>query len=160
MASTDGLRVGDAEREAVAAELREHYAQGRLTIDDFNHRLDAAFAARTRGDLDALTRDLPSTRPAGTPLPATSWRQHGHGSHGPHFGPPGAGFGYGERSRARIGRISALLGAMASILIVFVAMAGLSFPWPGKIGILFAIFALVRGLLRRVFGGARRRFMR
>ena len=41
MASSDDLRVGDAEREAVAAELREHYAQGRLTIDDFQRRLDA-----------------------------------------------------------------------------------------------------------------------
>jgi hypothetical protein len=157
MATTDGLRVGDAEREAVAAELREHYAQGRLTIDDFNQRLDAAFAARTRGDLDALTRDLPSTRPAGTPLPASgNWHQHGRGGHGPHFGPTGAAFGYGERSRAGAGRITALLAAMASILIVFDFMAGLSFPWPGKLGLLFAIFALIRGMLRRVFGGARR----
>jgi hypothetical protein len=158
MASSDGLRVGDAEREAVAAELREHYAQGRLTIEDFNRRLDAAFAARTRGDLDALIQDLPHARPAGAPLPASSagnWRHH---SHGPGFGP--GGFGHGERRRARLGRISTLLAAMASLLIVFDFMAGLHFPGFGKFGLLFAIFAVIRGLLRRVLGGARRRFTR
>lgn len=155
MATTDGLRVGDAEREAVAAELREHYAQGRLTIEDFNQRLDAAFAARTRGDLDKLTRDLPHARPVSTPLPATSlgsWRQHGHGRG---FG-PGSGFGYGERRHAPFSRITALLAAMASLLIVFYFMAGLHFFLPGKLGIVLAIFAVIRGLLRRVFGGARR----
>jgi hypothetical protein len=85
MAATDGLRVGDAEREAVAAELREHYAQGRLSMEDFQQRLDAALAARTRGDLDRLISDLPSVRPPGTPLPAPSsgnWRHHGRGGAG------------------------------------------------------------------------------
>jgi hypothetical protein len=160
MAPGDNLRVGDAEREAVAAELREHYAQGRLSIEDFQQRLDAAYAAKTRGDLDKLISDLPHARPAGAPLPAPppgSWGNHGHGAH---FHPPGAGFGYGERRRARFSGLITLLAAVASLFIVFAAMAGLSFPWPGRLGILVAIFALLRGLLRRIFGGARRRFMR
>jgi hypothetical protein len=144
MASTDDLRVGDSEREAVAAELREHYAQGRLTIEDFQRRLDAALSARTRGDLDRLIRDLPHTMPAGTPLPASgagSSRHHGRGS----------GYGYGGRRRAAFGRISTLLAALASLLIVFDFMAGLHFPLPGKLGIVLAIFAVIRGLLRRIF---------
>jgi len=154
--ATDDLRVGDAEREAVAAELREHYAQGRLTMDDFSRRLDAALAARTRGDLDALIRDLPHVKPSDTPLPASgSGRKHGHG-----HGPGGTGFGYGRRNRARFARISSLLAVIISLLIVFDFMAGLRFPLPGKLGLLFAIFALIRGLLRRIFGGGRRRFMR
>jgi hypothetical protein len=150
MASTDGLRVGDAEREAVAAELREHYAQGRLTIEDFQRRLDAALSARTRGELDSLVKDLPHAMPSGTPLPAStagSWRHHGRGS----------GSGFGGRRRAAFGRISTLLAALASFLIVFDVMASFRFPLPGRLGILLAIFAVIRGLLRRVFG-LRRRF--
>jgi hypothetical protein len=152
MAATDGLRVGDSEREAVAAELREHYAQGRLTMEDFQRRLDAALTARTRGDLDKLISDLPHAMPAGTPLPAPAHggsHQHGHGS--------GNGHG-GRRSRAAFGRFSALLAAFASLLIVFDFMAGLRFPLPGKLGILIAIFTVIRGLLRRVFGMRRRFF--
>jgi hypothetical protein len=66
----DNLRVGDAERDAVASALREHFAQGRLTLDELQERLDAAFTARTRADLAPLTADLPATRPA-SPGPAT-----------------------------------------------------------------------------------------
>lgn len=151
MASADDLRVGDSEREAVAAELREHYAQGRLTIEDFQRRLDAALSARTRGDLDRLIRDLPHTMPSGTPLPAStaaSWRHHGRGS----------GYGNGGRRRAVFGRISTLLAVLASCLIVFDFMASFRFPLPGRLGILLAIFAVIRGLLRKIFGGGRRLF--
>ncbi|HXW46349.1 MAG TPA: DUF1707 domain-containing protein [Streptosporangiaceae bacterium] len=152
MATGDNLRVGDAERESVAAELREHYAQGRLTLEDFERRFDAAMAAKTRGDLDQLVRDLPHTKPPGTPLPAPAsgnWRQHGRGH--------GSGYG-GPRRRAMLGRISALLAAVASVLIVFDVMAGLRFPLPGKLGLLVAIFVFIRGLLRWMFRFGRRRF--
>jgi hypothetical protein len=57
------LRASDAERDAVATRLREAHAEGRLSVEEFSERLDAALAARTRGDLEALTRDLPA--PAG-----------------------------------------------------------------------------------------------
>src|SRR5215469_15099681 len=59
MATGPNIRVGDAEREAMAAQLREHYADGRLTLDELNERLDQAFAARTRAELDVVMRDLP-----------------------------------------------------------------------------------------------------
>jgi hypothetical protein len=152
MAETDGLRVGDSEREAVAAELREHYAQGRLTIEDFQRRLDAALKARTRGDLSKLISDLPNAKPAGAPLPAPpgSWRQHDRRS-GPEFGSGDRG-----RRRAAVSGVSALLASIAGLLIVFDFMAGLRFPLPGKLGILIAIFTVIRALLRRVFRGGRR----
>ena len=72
MAAGNEMRVGDAEREAAAAELREHYASGRLTLDELNERIDKAFAAKTRGDLNVLMTDLPSRRPeaAGASGPA------------------------------------------------------------------------------------------
>jgi hypothetical protein len=53
------MRVSDAEREAAAAELREHFTSGRLDQEELDQRLTAAFAARTRGDLDALFTDVP-----------------------------------------------------------------------------------------------------
>ena len=62
------LRASDAERDVVATRLREAHAEGRLTVEEFSERLDAALAARTRGDLDALTRDLP-------PAPAPARRR-------------------------------------------------------------------------------------
>lgn len=39
--------------------LRQHTISGRLTLEEFAHRLDLAFEARTRPELEALTRDLP-----------------------------------------------------------------------------------------------------
>ena len=148
MAGTGDFRVGDAEREAVAAELREHYAQGRLSLDDFQRRLDASLVAKTRNDLDQLISDLPHTMPAGRPLPAAGsgpWHQHGRGS--------GSG---GHRRRAAFGRVTSMLAALASLVIVLDFMAGLRFPLPGRLGLLVAIFAVVRGLLRRIFGLRRR----
>jgi hypothetical protein len=45
MATGFNVRVGDADREAIAAQLREHYADGRLTLEELNERLDQVFAA-------------------------------------------------------------------------------------------------------------------
>jgi hypothetical protein len=53
------LRIGDAERDAAAADLGEHYAAGRLTVDELNERLDAVFAAKTFGELAHVLLDLP-----------------------------------------------------------------------------------------------------
>jgi len=61
------IRIGDAERDEVASQLREHYAAGRLTAEEFDERLEACLAARTGGDLHRLTVDLP--RLGRTPAP-------------------------------------------------------------------------------------------
>jgi len=53
------IRVGDADREATAAALSEHFAQGRLTLDELNARLEVALAATTHGALSEATADLP-----------------------------------------------------------------------------------------------------
>jgi hypothetical protein len=55
-----GMRAGDADREAAAAALGEHFAQGRLTLDDLSARLEAALAATTYGELAQATQDLPA----------------------------------------------------------------------------------------------------
>ena len=59
MSDPSSLRVADADREAATDELREHMLAGRLTQDEFEERLAAAYAASTRADLDALRVDLP-----------------------------------------------------------------------------------------------------
>ena len=53
------LRIGDAERDAAAADLGEHYAAGRLSLDELHERLDAVLAARTFGQLTRIMADLP-----------------------------------------------------------------------------------------------------
>lgn len=63
-------RAGDADRDRVAAVLREAHAEGRLDADELAERLGAAYAARTFGELAVLTRDLPD--PAPGPRPAAS----------------------------------------------------------------------------------------
>jgi hypothetical protein len=62
------LRVSDAEREATVVRLREAGGEGRLTLEELAERVEAADAARTRGDLDALTADLPAGLGSGMPL--------------------------------------------------------------------------------------------
>jgi DNA-binding transcriptional ArsR family regulator len=54
-----GARAGDADRDAAAAALGEHFAQGRLTLDELNARLEATLTATTYGDLSRATQDLP-----------------------------------------------------------------------------------------------------
>jgi DNA-binding MarR family transcriptional regulator len=53
------VRVCDADRDAAAAALGEHFAQGRLTLDELNARLDTTLTAITHGELSQATRDLP-----------------------------------------------------------------------------------------------------
>ena len=55
----DSLRVSDAERDAAVQTLGDHAAVGRLTLDELEDRAGKALAAKTRGDLAALTSDLP-----------------------------------------------------------------------------------------------------
>jgi hypothetical protein len=74
MAATPDMRASDGDRDRVAAVLREHTAQGRLTMEEFNERLEHVYQGRTHGDLQRLTADLPDidlhTLPAAAPPPA------------------------------------------------------------------------------------------
>jgi DNA-binding MarR family transcriptional regulator len=53
------VRVGDADRDAAAAALGEHFAHGRLTLDELDARLDTALTATTHAELCQAARDLP-----------------------------------------------------------------------------------------------------
>jgi uncharacterized protein DUF1707 len=60
------LRCSDAERDRVAAFLRDHAAEGRLTPDELDERVGAAYAAKTVRELQDLIADLPRP-PLGPP---------------------------------------------------------------------------------------------
>jgi hypothetical protein len=109
------LRVGDAERDAAAADLGEHYAAGRLNLDELNERLESVFAARTYGQIARVMADLPGPGRLGKfaePLtPPPGWAAGV---------PPTAGYRpHGQRAHRadRAGRVAALSLLLAAMLI-------------------------------------------
>ena len=60
VATPGHLRVSDAERHAVVDLLRQHVGDGRLTLVEFEGRVEEAMAARTGDELRSVLRDLPS----------------------------------------------------------------------------------------------------
>jgi Domain of unknown function (DUF1707) len=171
------MRVSDAERDAAAAELREHFASGRLNQQELETRLSGIFAARTRGDLNAFFTDLPSAGHA----------QAGAG--GPAFGGPfgpgpfaarAAGWGpwaptgtadgrreWQERNDAwraglgrRLGRVAFTAFLVWALFILGIlgvfGVFGIGSGRPIGIVLILAAFALVRRLLLIIFGRGRR----
>jgi hypothetical protein len=113
----DRIRVSDADRERVTARLREHYADGRLTSEEFEERLTVVLNATTFGDLRRVMADLPD----GAPVPPQV-----------RSGPPGAWRG-GPIVIRRGPRLLPLLG------IVLIAALVL----PGAGWLFFAVFKVV-----------------
>ncbi len=81
--SPDRMRAADRDREQIAEQLRAAHAEGRLDLTEYDQRVQQAWAARTYGELDALTVDLPQARPLRSPVAGReappSARQHRHG---------------------------------------------------------------------------------
>ncbi len=69
------MRVSDDDRERIADELREHMVAGRLSQEELEERLDLAYKARTRADLDGLRADLPMS-PAAVRQSLAECRRH------------------------------------------------------------------------------------
>ena len=152
MATGYNVRVGDADREAVAAQLREHYADGRLTLEELNERLDQAFAARTKADLNMVMRDLPQAAQLGPGLPyggmpgqAWAGQDYGRGWQG----------GPGRQRACGRGAFAPLLGmvwlfVILGSLLLFGGFGG------GRPGVIF-LFLAALALVRRLIGLGRRR---
>lgn len=62
----DSLRISAAERDAAVAAIGEHLAAGRLELDEYERRVNAATQARTYADLRPLFVDLPQPHPPPT----------------------------------------------------------------------------------------------
>ncbi len=60
MSETPALRASDADRERTIVLLRDHAAEGRLTLEEFTDRMSAAYRARMQDELVELARDLPA----------------------------------------------------------------------------------------------------
>ena len=58
--------ASDADRDTAAGLLSAAWAEGRLTADEHDQRLGAAYTARTWQQLDQLTADLPAPPAAAT----------------------------------------------------------------------------------------------
>ena len=74
----ESLRVSDAERDVTLRTLGDHAAVGRLTLDELEERSGRALVAKTRGELAALTTDLPAggAQPSGSAVSADlSWKR-------------------------------------------------------------------------------------
>jgi DUF1707 SHOCT-like domain len=160
MATGFNVRVGDADRDAVAAQLREHYADGRLTLEELNERLDQAFAAKTKADLNTVMRDLPQVpRPtAGMPSGGTAWQ--GPAWPGPMATKPGQDYGNGgwggnQRPRGIGNAFAPLMG-----LIWFFVILGGVFLFGlggGDKPLAIVLFLAALALVKRLFGLGRRR---
>ena len=70
MGSDPRIRASDADRDRAAEALREHHATGRLSVEEFQDRLDRVYAAKTLGELDELMADLPAIDLYQLPIPA------------------------------------------------------------------------------------------
>ena len=181
MASGYDMRVGDAERDAAANELREHFASGRLTQDELNERLDQTFAAKTRGDLSGLFTDLPSSTAwqdasaggtrgmAGAPFgadgllgrPGEQWMGAGYGGRaasgaddpfGDGAGGAGRPGGYGRRTLGMVVVPLVLLSALLTLGIFSIFGGG---PRPFGFVLILAAFAVLRRLIFIIFGRRR-----
>lgn len=69
MASDHMIRASDQDREVVVTTLRDAYTAGRLTMEEFDERMTAAYASKTWGDLRKLTDDLPVQPVLGSDVP-------------------------------------------------------------------------------------------
>jgi len=142
MAMASGLRIGDADREAAAAALREHFAQGRLTLDEFQHRLGAVFAAKTDRDLANVTADLPHTA-APPPMQGVPGRANA-GSHDEHH--------HERRGHPAVAALTGLIVIILALIVVAFVLPVALFGMAVSRSLLF-LLALVlfgrRGLLRR-----------
>lgn len=88
----DRQRAADTDRERVAEQLQAAHAEGRLDLAEYDDRVRQAWAARTYGELDLLTADLPvrAELPQRRPQPAPPashehgrpQRRHGHAAVG------------------------------------------------------------------------------
>jgi hypothetical protein len=119
------LRAADRDRDEVGAVLREQYAQGRLTLEEFEERSTTAMSARTMGELRALTADLPATPP---PAQA-AW----------------------SPSRMRL-ITAAGVGAAAAVLTIALVAGHVMLAWPSWV-VLLVVLKLTHG--RRRLAGQR-----
>jgi uncharacterized protein DUF1707 len=146
MAAKREIRASDQDREQLVAVLRAHYAEGRLSMAEFQERMDAAYTSKTWGELLDLTSDLPAevqfgADPAPPPLAERAA-----------VSPPVRPAGSLLRWLWPVAPILLTLFVVASIAWASLGSSGAHhhympfIPWPLLI---FSLFVLRRGIYRR-----------
>jgi Domain of unknown function (DUF1707) len=158
MATGYNVRIGDADREAIAAQLREHYADGRITLDELNERLDQTFAAKTRADLNVVMRDLPHVARPFTDAPAAGFGNAAwQGKAWPEpTGRPDSDYGTGSGRRCGRAAFAPLLVLMwVALVFGVVTLFGIG---GGDRPLAIVLLLAALAFLKRLFGfGGRRR---
>ena len=113
-ADDSGLRASQQERDRMVALLNRHAGEGRLDLDELEQRVEAALGARTRGELAALSADLPDLERA-----------------------------HRRRRRVRVVALGSFAGALLPLLagIAILALAPPAFEWVGWTAIGWWFFA-------------------
>ena len=129
MAAEDVIRASDLDRERAVEALRDQYAEGRLTLEEFDERTSAAYAAKTWTDLRELTSDLPVSPSFGAASAAVA---PGSGAAAPEQ--------WGQRwpGRPQGWRLVPLL----PILFIWIVVAGAG-AWSHTRGHFFPFFAVI-----------------
>ena len=149
--------VTEAGREEAAAQLREHYAAGRISLDEFQDRLDTVYRAQDARELGMATDGLPHQ---GVVIPAGSpWGSY-----------PGGGYPVNvaeiRASMARLGRrIMLAFGLMTAGAFLVLALLVTAFVAHGGVagiimGTLLAILAAGVALVAALGWLARRLWLR
>jgi uncharacterized protein DUF1707/uncharacterized protein DUF4190 len=149
------IRAANADRDRVAEALGVAYSEGRLSKEEYDARLEAAFSARTYADLDRVVSDLPAQLsaqpPAVRPLPAgvaPVARTNGYAI-------ASLACGLGQFAVGPLGTIPAIVfGHMAMSQIrrtgergAGLAITGLVLGWGAVIiGVVIAVIAIVAGM--------------
>nr|WP_170148693.1 DUF1707 domain-containing protein [Pseudosporangium ferrugineum] len=140
----DEMRAADADRQAVAEQLRVALEEGRLELHEYDERLQRAYAAKTYGDLGGLLDDLPS---ASVPVPRA--------------GAVPQTVSNGEATRRWLGEVwgswVAVVGLTSAIwLVSCIASGGLVYFWPvwvagpwGAVLVMVSLGGLASGEPRR-----------
>jgi hypothetical protein len=121
------LRVSDADRQAVADQLSQHFGDGRLDQAEFDERLGRAMSAKTYRDLDGLLTDLPSTQASG-----------GAGL------PPGGGAGLTSRASGSVPQRRAARPVLLIVAVVIaISIADHALAWAVGGWLWIAVIALI-----------------
>lgn len=141
MAADPKIRASDADRDRTANLLREHHAAGRLDAEEFNERLDKAFAAKTIGELDELTQDLPVIDLYPLPTSTLSGDRRPPGLAAQAMGAQPALRGHGRLSPAWQAAWGSWLTVSLLCTVIWL-LSGAGYPWPlwvaGPLGAILA----------------------
>src|SRR5262245_57604389 len=139
------VRTSDVEREKIVTVLRTAVGEGRLTLEEGDERIAAAYAAKYRDELGPLTTDLPGDPGRATRREGDRNGEHWHGRHWHGHGGP-----WGRRPRFFPFPLLFLIG-----LITLLVWLGVHF-WPTILIVILSIMFL----RRIVWWGAMRRYRR